>query len=181
MDDETVSGFIVPLLQENLQGFTNGSGGQDLKPGSQFLKDVATKLSTSQIPILALAGTDVDLNVAITGLVSQQEGSTGGGNPILDNLLSLIQSKKINLDSVKEPWGKLMTNNETDYNAHDLIVPLYSAHAKKVANKPASFKASPAEKGYHHFMSLVQLPKVYGTVVETIKQYFAQNDANSGR
>jgi pimeloyl-ACP methyl ester carboxylesterase len=181
MDANQISNFIDPILQDILQGFTNGTGGQDLKPGSQFLTDVATKLPTSQIPILALAGTDVDLNAAIPGLISQQEGNTGGGNVILESLLSSIQSKKINLDSVKDPWGKLMTNNKEPYNAHDLIIPLYSAHAKNIHNKPASFQASPAVPGYHHFMSLVQLPQLYGTVVETIKQYFAQNDANSGQ
>jgi pimeloyl-ACP methyl ester carboxylesterase len=134
------------------------AGIKDLQPNSPFISSISKKLPTSTIPILALAGTEVEFSEAFLSLLSSLS---------LDMLDSIKKLDKANLNSLEPEWAKIVGALS---NKHDVFVPTDSQVAATLKGKNVGFKRLVYNK-YHHFLGM-QNKTIYNQLIKTIESYF---------
>ncbi len=166
-----VTGLLFSLFKQAFKGFANsGLAAKDMLPNSVFLQEVAKKLPQVDVPILALAGDQVDFN---THFVTVLNG-TGAQNTNLASMTSIL--KLLDLSSLAGHFSKLLGTDNKD--AHDMFIPLYSQTAKSFRGDNTNFSVA-TYPGYHHFVSKEELiasfPDCHDKMINTIKEYLKLN------
>jgi pimeloyl-ACP methyl ester carboxylesterase len=156
-----ISSILYNFLQAALHPYKQESncGVTEMKPGSSFLKELETNLPKVQVPILALAGTQIHFQEAFPLLLQ----ATGGEQ--FKGLIDMMA--KINLDGLEPFWAKVIGAKT---NEHDVFIPLYSQTAANFIGTNTYFTVKTYPR-YHHFMGMSSLEQ-NNTIVETIKKYF---------
>jgi hypothetical protein len=158
------------ILKESILGihaaFTTGKGCEDLKPNSTFLMNVRKGLSNNQIPILALAGEEVELNKAMGALL--------GKDLNLEGNIDLLE--RYPLTSLEPIWASFIGAQP---RKHDFLIPLGSQTAESIKNKN-KFKVE-INKGIHHYTKITSSPEVYNQVKEAVKTYLGASAFGKGK
>jgi hypothetical protein len=143
------------LLKQHLNSYRNTKGVEDLKTNSPFLQNVRSKLSSVQIPILAIAGHQIEIKTALVQLFGLPTEFMGFINTM-------------DFRSVGPDWATFIGSSQpTD---HDFLVTLSSQLAR---NTPKVAKFSEVLiQGYHHYSPLID-QSVYHEITKGIRQYLA--------
>jgi hypothetical protein len=146
---------LKDLLKFHLNNYRNTKGVEDLKCNSSFLQKVSSKLSNIQIPILAIAGHNIELKTALVQLF---------GLPTQ----SIEFMKNMDFRSVESDWARFIGSDHSVN--HDFLVTLSSQLAR---NTPKGAKFSEVLiQGYHHYTPLTD-QSAYTEITKGIQQYLA--------
>jgi len=146
---------LKSLLKTHLNSYRNTKGVEDLRPNSPFLQNVKFKLSSVQIPILAIAGHQIEIKTALVQLFGLPTEYMGFINTM-------------DFRSVGPDWATFIGSGQpTD---HDFLVTLSSQLARNTS-KGAKF-SEVLIQGYHHYTPLTD-QSAYHEITKGIRQYLA--------
>jgi pimeloyl-ACP methyl ester carboxylesterase len=147
--------FLKNLLKQPLNSYRNTKGVEDLKPNSLFLQKVKAKLPNIQIPILAIAGHNIEIKTALVQLF---------GLPT--EFMSFINT--MDFGSVETDWANFIGSDHSVN--HDFLITLSSQLAR---NTPKGAKFSEVLiQGYHHYTPLTD-QSAYTEITKGIQPYLA--------